>query len=145
MNSVYQRIMTVYNKLVHQSTIYVILVSELPILRVPQFYQDNRSPTWGCWSESASIMQPPLLQNIEAPSISLNTVFFEATSRKYPHFPWHFTLLVPHLHRQVPQAYLSCLRQLETLPCVWTLYIKHVYRPELLKGRIIRSSDNPVH
>ena len=48
-------------------------------------------------------------------SISLNNAIIESTSRKCHWFALHYTFLVPHSPRLVPQACLSCSRQLETL------------------------------
>jgi hypothetical protein len=70
----------------------------------------------GCYKKAASIINEQKGFINEAAATSLNKLFIMATSRECPHFAWQYALLVPQLPRLAPQACLSCLRQLETLP-----------------------------
>ena len=72
-----------------------------------------------CINEAVTIKLAQLLLNNEDTSKRLPHITFlgiiQVTSRKCPRFACHYILLVPHSPRLVPQACLSCLRQLETL------------------------------
>ena len=133
-----------YLRLFHTScgnNIKTMWVAELPILpfgsssnisrlvRVPQFYRENRLLPWGFCNTATSIMQPKWCCNNwaasffaeqwnyfnEDASYSLNKAIIKATTRKYPDFACPDSHLVPHSPWLVPQACLSCLRQLESI------------------------------
>ena len=70
-------------------------------IRLPQLFLNN---------EDTSMRLPQW-----AASISLNKVVFEGFLGIFPHLALHYSLLVLHSPRLVPEACLSCLRQLKTL------------------------------
>ena len=77
-------------------------------------------PQWGCHNYIASSNAEQWGYSDVTALISQDKDVNDATPEKCPYFVRHFTLSVPHLPTLVPQACLSCLRQLETLPAPCT-------------------------
>jgi hypothetical protein len=61
------------------------------------------------------------MQNNEAATISFYKASIEATSGKYPHFAWHYTLLASQSQKMVPQACLTIENsdQIDQISIMW--------------------------